>query len=313
MPLEIDLPPDTESISLSEFINCIDSAGYEFKENADLIDSAKYLKKLANNKHFLLDLMFEELRGVGEFQGSNFYGPQVFMLHRTDKYFVRANVWKPISQMEKAVPDFQYDICHDHNFDILTVGYLGPGYCSRTYTYDSSAVVGALGEKVDLVPGGLFTLHKGTVALYRAKKDVHIQLPPEELSISLNLIPKNDKTDELQLQFDEETGCIRRYLQSSGSETVVRFAGLLGQESWLELLGRIAATHPSPQMRALALVSQCRIAPELCSSIGPQANDGRAELIANIVRRELEDYGACLRGLEPVRGSEQTCAFGKHA
>src|ERR1700730_6276689 len=98
MPLEIELPPDTDSISLSEYLNCIDSEGYEFTEDADLIDSAKYLKKLANNKRFLLDIMFEELKSVAEFQGSNFYGPQVFMLHRTNKYFVRANVWKPISQ-----------------------------------------------------------------------------------------------------------------------------------------------------------------------------------------------------------------------
>src|SRR5690349_24150140 len=185
MPLVIDLPPDTESLSLSEFIDCIDAKGYDFLDDTDLIDAAKYLKKLANNKDFLLDLMFEELRTLGEFQQRNFYGPQVFMLHRTKTYFVRANVWKPISNMERAVPDFQYDVCHDHNFDILTVGYLGPGYHARAYTYGARKVVGMLGEKVDLISEGIFTLHQGSVALYRAKRDVHIQLPSDELSISL--------------------------------------------------------------------------------------------------------------------------------
>jgi hypothetical protein len=273
--------------------------------DSDLIDCAKYLKELANNKTFLLDLLFAELTDAAEFQSANLYGPQVLILHRAEKYFVRANVWKPISEMEKAVPDFQYDVCHDHNFDILTVGYFGPGYRARTYTYDASTVVGALGEKVELIPGGIFTLDLGKVALYRAKKDVHIQLPPDELSISLNVIPRNSKTDELQWQFDEETGRICRYLQSSGSETVVRFSGILGDETWLEPLERIAASHPSPQMRALAIVSQCRIMPELGSSISPPITDGRAELVADIMRRELADYGACLRSVAPASNSHE--------
>ena len=81
---------------------------------------------------------------------------------------------------------------------------------------------------------------------------------------------------------------------------MVRFAGLLGDESWLEPLKRISTSHPSPQMRALVFVSKLRIAPEL-SVARPEATDRRAELIGDIVRREVENYGACLRGFEAAR------------
>jgi len=288
MPLEINLPADSESISLEEYVEAINSQNYDFSSHADLIDSAKFLKKLNNNRDFLLDKLFAELRSMGQFQKSNYYGPQVFILHVDEKYFVRANIWRPLSRVEKSIKGFQYDVCHDHNFDILTAGYFGPGYCSRAYTYDYRKITGLLGERVSLNAEGMFTLSEGRIALYRAKQDVHIQLPPEDISVSLNLIPKNEKLRELQFQFQEHSERICRYLQSSGSELIIRLAGALRNEKFLSSLVEISQNNPSPQVRALAIVAQCQISKQEAPQIA-------SPLIRDIVQKELRDYGACLK------------------
>ena len=103
MPLELTLPADPDAISLEEYIQAIDSGRYDFSSQADLIDSARFLRRLANNRTFLLDKMFAELKTIADFQRTNYYGPQVFMLHVAEKYFVRANVWRPLSQVEKGI------------------------------------------------------------------------------------------------------------------------------------------------------------------------------------------------------------------
>jgi hypothetical protein len=289
MPLRINLVPTSDAISLEEYVESIDSQGYDFSSQADLIDSARFLQKLSNNRRFLLDKMFDDLKTIGDFQRINYYGPQVCMLHVDERYFVRANIWRPLSQVEKSIKGFQYDVCHDHNFDILTIGYFGPGYHSRCYTYERRNVVGVLGEAVDLRPDGLFTLHEGTIALYRAKQDVHKQLPPDSMSVSLNLIPKNNRIRDPQFQFEEDSGQITRYLQASGSELVVRLAGVLGDARFLEPLETIVKTNPSPQIQALAIVSQLQIS-DSCAV--PKVH---SRLVRDIIEKELRAYGACLR------------------
>ena len=178
MPLEIELRGDDECISLDEYVDRLEKEGYDLADRSDLIASAPLLKKLSNNKDLLIDRAFAELRNSFHFQQTNMYGPQVLLLHATRDYFIRANIWRPVTSVESQVPGYRYDLCHDHNFDILTVGYLGPGYGSRSYTYDRATCIGMLGEAVELEAQGLFTLTEGKVALYRAKQDIHIQLPP---------------------------------------------------------------------------------------------------------------------------------------
>jgi hypothetical protein len=295
MPLEIALPDDHERFSLQDYIECLEEEGYDLSDHDDLIASAKHLKKLGNNKDFLIDRVFAELKKSLQFQETNIYAPEVLLLHTTNSYFIRANIWKPVTKVELQVPGYRYDVCHDHNFDILTIGYLGPGYRSRAYTYDSAACEGMLGETVNLTSEGVFTLTEGKVALYRAKRDVHIQLPPERLSVSINLIPKGDARNQAQLQFDESSGRICRYLNFSGAEAAVRLAGLLESRECLEGLVRIATQHPSAKMRALALVSQLSIAPESADTIWADMNTAQPLLVRHIVEAEVAQYGACMR------------------
>ena len=297
MPLEIKLPDDNECLSLDEYVECLEQGRYDLSDHNDLIASAPYLKKLGNNRDFLIDRIFTELKNSLQFQETNIYAPEVLLLYATSRYFIRANIWKPITKIEELVPGYRYDVCHDHNFDILTIGYLGPGYRSRAYTYDCTNCLGMLGETIDLVSEGIFTLSEGKMALYRAKQDVHIQLPPEQLSVSINLIPKGDAQNETQLQIDKSSRTICRYLGFSGAEVVVRLAGLLGSYEHLEVLARIANQHPSAKTRALALVSQLRIAPERADTIQAEMNVAQPMLVHHIVELEIANYGACMRTL----------------
>ncbi len=300
MPIAIDIPEDSEAWSLEQYVDHLAHAKYDLASEADLVASAPYLHKLNNNKDFFLEQVFSELKSVADFQRQNVYGSQVFLLHISEQYFLRANVWRPMSALERSMNGFQYDVCHDHNFHILTAGYFGPGYRSRAYTYDRIKVTGLLGEHTDLASDGIFELPAGKIALYRAKKDVHFQLPPESISISLNLIPRSHHINDLQFQFDEETSRIARYLQASGTELAVRMAGLIGDERFIELLQRIARTHPSTQVRVLASLAECQIAPEQTLCAVERARQSETSLGRELFLRELDRYGYSLRPYEDV-------------
>jgi hypothetical protein len=300
VPISINIPDDSEAWSLEQYVDHLAHAKYDLASEADLVASAPYLHKLNNNKDFFCEQVFDELKSVADFQRHNIYGSQVFLLQRSEQYFLRANVWRPMSALERSMNGFQYDVCHDHNFHILTAGYFGPGYRSRAYTYDRTEVTGLLGEHVDLATDGIFELPAGKIALYRAKTDVHFQLPPESISVSLNLIPRSQHINDLQFQFDEETSRIVRYLQASGTELVVRMAGLIGDERFIELLQRIARTHPSTQVRVLALLAACQIEPEQTLPAIERTRQRETSLGRELFLRELDRYGYGLRQYEDV-------------
>jgi hypothetical protein len=297
MPLDLEIFHESESLSLEEYIRAIEDGGYDLTRHEDLIASAPLLARLANNKTFLLDRMFDELRDQLKFQADNMYAPEVLLLHAAKDYFIRANIWKPLSSAELAIPEYQYDVCHDHNFDILTVGYMGPGYNCRSYMYDRSAYQGRLGEVVDLTSEGVFSLTNGKVALYRAKEDVHIQLPPDQVSVSLNLIPRGPVQNEMQFQFDEASGAISRYLNFTGLEAAVRVADLLRSRECLDALTRLGREHPSARVRALALAAQIHGDVDRAEEIMFGMETTETDTVKYMLGLELAEYGATMKGL----------------
>lgn len=158
---------------------------------------------------------------------------------------------------------------------------------------------GVLGEHVNLTSCGEFSLPQGRTALYRAKRDVHIQMPPEELSISINFIPRNRWIDEPQFQFDEKTGTIVRYIHSSGSELMVRMGGLLPGEVSVETLERIVTSNASAHVRALAAVALYRAAPRSERWIPRWSEKPDRAVERSIFELELGSPGATLRPFQP--------------
>lgn len=198
-------------ISFSDFIAFLDANVAKMDDLTRFDGLAEKMQELANNRTFFTEFLQQSFADLDSFQTSNPYGPQVFMMHRNEHYFVRVNYWPknrgyshPSDEVDRY---FVYGRPHDHNFTFATVGYMGPGYETDLYTYQYVGVKGEPGEPVDLHFQGRETLSVGKVLIFETSKDIHVQLPPEAGSISINVIP-NQRAVNTQYEFDIEKGCI---------------------------------------------------------------------------------------------------------
>ena len=269
--------PDDNAIELGDLIEALNDPRFDPRDEESFVAFGPLLKQLANNRAFLADIALAELKDrCGRQSASNRYSSQVIMLHRaSEKYFIRANFWpSPRDSVFKASGNspFFYDIPHDHNFSFLTVGYLGPGYWSDYYEYEYGDVVGIPGEKVDLRFIEKARLEPGKVMLYRAHKDVHNQLPADELSISLNIMESSPSLPFLcQYRFDVETCTIAGILTKTATEALLAIAANHGGENGRDLVESVAARHPCDRIQFSALRALASAAPDV---------DGGLELLA---------------------------------
>jgi len=127
-------------------------------------------------------------------------------------FVLRMNFWSAPSshiahhEREKAL--LSYETPHDHNFSLLTIGCHGPGYKTRICQYSREKTIGYLGEKVSFSQREDYQLGKNDILFYESCKDVHEQLIPEELSVSLNLIaqePQRYRSPQFFFDFRDDT------------------------------------------------------------------------------------------------------------
>lgn len=267
MPRLIDCPTD-EAIELDEIVDALESRGLDSKDEDEFASWGPALKKLGNNRRFLADLMIAELKERCESQVSgNQYSAQVVMLHVGKRYFMRANLWPAEADSvvrQSGTDPFFYHVPHDHNFSFLTVGYLGPGYWSDYYEYDYGQVTGYPGEAVDLKFVERTKLDQGKVMLYRAHKDIHLQLPADALSVSLNIVETGHSTSfRDQYRFDLETKTVAGIMTRTSLEPMLMLAAHHGGGNGIDLLDDFAARHPSDRVRWAALSARAGAAASL--------------------------------------------------
>jgi hypothetical protein len=269
MPPVIETPADAAPCSLAECSAALDSLGLDADDPASVAVAAHWLARLANNREFLGELLVERLTGRGDDPLTSGYGPQAIMLSRPTSAragaaFLRAAIWPaPCDHVfqTSGAASFVYGAAHDHNFDFLTVGYCGPGYASDYYEYDYEAVAGYPGEDAGLRYTGRATLSPGKLMLYRRHVDVHSQLPPESLSVSLNVMrvdPAQGWFD--QYGFDLARGTVARWLNANATEAFLRVAVASGAGAALDYAEWVGAHHPSDRLRLAsfaARASQC--------------------------------------------------------
>lgn len=264
MPRVIDYSDDA-SCTLGDCIAGLDANGFEPREEESLLHAAAWLRKLGNNRDFLADMLVDELKqGVKAAEEASDYGPQVIMLSGLGgDYYMRANFWPSVDEhmfRASGTAAFSYELPHDHNFDFLTLGYFGPGYASDYYEYDYEKIMGAIGEKAGLRFIERATLNPGKLMHYRAHLDVHSQLPPESLSISINIMHASGAQGWLdQYRFDVEKDEISGVISPGGSEIFLRVAVGLGGEEARDLAHHFAGSHPSHRMRLTALEAQAGV------------------------------------------------------
>jgi hypothetical protein len=295
MPRVIDCPTE-EQLELAELVELLETGHFDSDDEDNFASWGIQLRKLANDRRFLADMMMAELkqRCAGQHK-DNQYSAQVVMLHAhpSSKFVMRANFWPALkdSVVRHSGPDpFFYGVPHDHNFSFLTVGYLGPGYWSDYYEYDFGSVVGYPGESVNLRFVEKARLDEGKVMLYRAHKDIHLQLPADAMSVSLNIVEtSHNSVFRDQYQFDVEQSKIAGIMTRTSLEPMLALAAHYGGEEGEDLLRHFAAAHPSDRVRWAALRAQAAAAAGLDGRIAVFERGIRADslLVSAMARREI--------------------------
>ena len=295
MPRLIDAPSE-ESIELAELVERLEMGGFDSQDEDNFASWGPHLKQLANNRTFLADLMIAELKErCGEQVRDNQYSAQVIMLHSASKHFIlRANFWPALKDSvirHSGTDPFFYGVPHDHNFSFLTVGYFGPGYWSDYYEYEYGDVVGYPGEEVKLRFVEKSRLEEGKVMLYRAHRDVHLQLPADEMSVSINIVEtSHSSVFRDQYRFDVANRKIDGILTRTSLEPMLSLAAHFGGEEGMDLIAEFAAGHPSDRIRWCALRARAAAAPSIDDRIAmfEQAIAGSSLLVGAMARREVE-------------------------
>jgi hypothetical protein len=303
------IPAETdESIELGDLVDRLESGPFDPDDEAAMIEWGPALKKLANNRTFLGDLVVRELKQQCAGQvAANRYSAQVILLHGSSKRFLlRANFWPARDDsvvVNSGSEAFFYDFPHDHNFSFLTVGYLGPGYWSDYYEYDYARVVGLPGERVDLRFVERSQLSEGKVMLYRKHLDVHRQLPPESMSVSLNILAMSANSElHDQYRFDLDRSEIADRVNRSALEPLLRLSAHLGGANGRDLVEHFAERHPSDRIRFAALQAKAALEPDLDSRIAVYREASRAGgLLGGLAAREAATIEVNRSWLETAR------------
>lgn len=257
MPALIDPPSNAGVARLDDLVAHCRSGAFNPEHRDSLVAAAPLLAALGNNRSFLADMAVDALKQACRDQIlDNGYSPQVLMLSPPDgRFFIRANIWP--SKGDRMLRDsssdaFFYGMPHDHSFDFLTIGYAGPGYWSDYYEYDEE-VEGVPGEKVALRFVERSRLDEGKMLLYRANCDIHDQIPPDAMSISINIMPMTARQAwRRQYFFNLGAGTIQGCATVTGAEILLPISVRFGDDNARDLAESFAASHADPRIRLAA-------------------------------------------------------------
>ena len=104
--------------------------------------------------------------------------------------------------------------------------------------------------------------------LYRAHRDIHDQLPADDLSVSINIMEASNRLPFLsQYRFDVKKCEVAGILTRSSSEALLALAASHGGGNGLDLATRFADSHPSDRIRFAALRELASAAPDVDSGL----------------------------------------------
>lgn len=291
MPLALD-PGDGAPISVDELAELLDEHPFDPRDEASLADAAPLLARLGRNPDFLGDAAIAALSDRMATQDRiNSYGAQAFLLRPPGgRYILRANFWPAANDAiarASGGATFLYGLAHDHNFPFLSYGYLGPGYRSDYYERDPDAPGTRPGDAAHLRFVGRGQVKAGDLVLYRARRDVHRQLPPDAFSVTLNVLayhPQHPWID--QFEFDVDSDRITAILNSTASEALVTLAAHFGGGEGVALATELAQRHPAGRMRLTAA--------EAIAATGPARAIAPLAMLADAPDRALARHARML-------------------
>lgn len=282
---------NSNQITVEEYLSHVASQ-VDLKDPDSVIASAPMLKALANDRSLVVNSLNAYVEEA--FSAPGLASAQAILLGRGKHFYVRANLWPSASDVGAGrmyQDQFSYNLAHDHNFSFLTVGYLGPGYETDIYEYDYDQVEGYLGEKVDITFLEKVRFSAGMAMYYRASRDLHIQYPPSEMTITLNLmiVPPEISLRE-QYEFDLSTRTISRLpseLEASRRVSFIALSARLGDGNTAQLLEDLAQQHPCRRTRLTAWQAVAALVPAEARRFWEKATADAAPLVVNHARRRL--------------------------
>lgn len=297
MPRVIE-PGHGAAITLDELIEALEHEKWDARDEDAFAAIGPWLARLGRNRRFLADLAIAELEQRFSGQRDSGYGAQVMMLSPPSRrYAVRAAFWPArhdaVVKAGGTAPFF-YDLPHDHNFSFLTVGYTGPGYWSDYYLFDG-AQDAQPGDPARLVFDRRARLEPGRLMLYRAHRDVHVQLPPDRFSVSLNILGATPaQAWRTQYRFDTARDIVAQAMTTTGSEALVTLATRLGGDAGRALAADLAIRHPHPRMRATALTALAggALPFDAMHPLAERALDDASPLVRHVARHALAAVAA---------------------
>jgi hypothetical protein len=255
------------SIELGDFVEHCERY-VDVNDVDSILAVAPVLKALANNRRMLIDHINKYFSDPSRIEDLNTYSSQSLILEERSDFYIRTNTWtKPTAyrgddSWERTL--YSYDYAHNHNFSLLTVGYFGSGYYTDIYDFDDRDVVGYAGEFVNFEFMERVKLDRGKVLFYRRVKDIHVQLPPDDISVSLNFMPIEKKLGLTeQYSFDLQGKTIRALVGSQIAQQVdmLQLAGCIGDQNTLDLILHVAMKHPNQNTRLGALHAASNLQP----------------------------------------------------
>ena len=151
-------------------------------------------------------------------------------------------------------------------------------------------MVGLPGEKVDLRFVEKARLEQGKVMLYRAHRDVHNQLPADEMSVSINIMEASNALPFLnQYQFDVKRCEVAGILNRTPVEALLALAANHEGGNARDLVESFAAHHPCERIQFVALRELAAAQPDVDSKVEILAGGTRSpnRLVAEMSAREL--------------------------
>jgi hypothetical protein len=260
MAISIAAKPNPTPVEVEDFIGAIRSA-YKGNSVEAMQAVADKFQALAANREFIRDALLAELKRIAaERHNLGSFAPQSFIIHRAPPFSLRLNLWLPpvgsSRKIQQEARIYSYEKAHDHNFSLLTVGAGGPGYNTRVYEYDRNAIEGYEGEPVEMIHLEDTSLPTGKAMIYRPFQDVHVQLPPEEPSMSLNLlIEEKEIVEQPQYFFDLKTSTVIPMNDNEVGRRVsfLQAVGYFADDSCAALLFDVARQSSNPAFRAAAV------------------------------------------------------------
>lgn len=246
-------------ISLPEYVDfCCHTDNLEDPDVT--LDTAYMLRRLANNPQVLVVFLNEQLKHIDQYRVKTDFTPPSFYLYQSSRFSVRAVLWLPSHEEDESYAAKGYGVTHNHHFNFLTCGYYGPGYRTVIYDFDSQQCAGLIGERVSLQWKEDTILSRGKLMHYRHSRDVHIQYPPESLSLSLNLVFPSHPNASIQYAFDLDTQTISGHLDVLPTTSILMMvAERLHDQNTVTQLEKISLRHCCPRTRAMSYKTLMKI------------------------------------------------------